>query len=594
MKRWFSALHGSALRYGIVGALACVLATLVAEIFVQVMDPPAAAADDALAVALLIDTSGSMTGLPIQEVQSASLRLLRTWERAHTHLALIPFSTSARLLRPVLQLGQDDQPLAEQVESLQAQGGTAVTAALQTAQEVLDEIGVADRAVMLFTDGEPDRPLSTLLKAEALRRAGIIVVAVGTESADHNFLTLMVGNDETRVFTTQLGSFADAFAQAAQAIEASAFGTASAAQGLVVVAVVALLLAASLLIAENAWQLRGRWWRDLWWIPALGLLLGVAGGFLGQNLLRMDLAAWALVGLACGAALGLTDLAGSRAAGAGAWARIPLKSRRGALFGLAGGLAGGTLFSLFFQDAALTAPAGEALALVARIVGFALLGFFIGLAIKIGEELFKDAWIMGTTKGFYEGKRYILSKPLVSVGRSGSHDVNLYREKDIAGDVGHFVRENGAWFFQPAGEAVAVAINGVPVAGKTRLASSATLRFGHIEFEFRRREAPDANAQRKQWALAGDERTFPLPRRKRISVGRDPACDIALDDPAVEPRHCALEFTRQGLCLTPAPGTFVLVNDQALAASVPRPLSQGDLIVIGQSEFGLIATTPER
>lgn len=101
----------------------------------------------------------------------------------------------------------------------------------------------------------------------------------------------MVGNDEAKVFTTQLGSFADAFAQAAQVIEASAFGTASSEQGLVVVAVVSLLLAASLLIAENAWQLRGRWWRDLWWIPALGLLLGVTGGFLGQNLLRMDLVA---------------------------------------------------------------------------------------------------------------------------------------------------------------------------------------------------------------------------------------------------------------------------------------------------------------
>ena len=287
--RWFSSLHGSVVRYGLVGALACLLATLVAEIFVQIMDPPAA--DDELAVALLIDTSGSMAGPPIQEVQRASIRLLRTWERAHTHLAVIPFSTSARLLRPIVQLGQDAGPLAGQIESLETEGGTAMTAALQTAKAAMHEIGVARKAVMLFTDGEPDRPLAALLRAEAMHREGTIVVAVGTESADRTFLLHLAGNDKTRVFTTQLGRFAEAFAQAAQVIEASAFGTASAEQGLVVVAIVALFLAASLLVAENAWQMRGRWWRDLAWVPALGLLLGVAGGALGQNLLRIDMAA---------------------------------------------------------------------------------------------------------------------------------------------------------------------------------------------------------------------------------------------------------------------------------------------------------------
>ena len=591
--RWFSSLHGSVLRYGLVGALACMLATLVAEIFVQIMDPPAA--DDVdLAVALLIDTSSSMAGPPLQEVQSASIRLLRTWERSNTHLAVIPFSTSARLLRPILQLGQDAGPLAGQIERLEAKGGTAMTAALQTAKAAMHEIGGASNAVMLFTDGEPYRPLSTLLRAEAMHREGITVVAVGTESADRTFLLHLAGNDETRVFTTQLGGFADAFALAAQAIEASAFGTASSEQGLVVVAIVALFLAAALLVAENAWQMRGRWWRDLAWVPALGLLLGVAGGALGQNLLRIDMAAWALMGMACGAALGFTDLTGSRSAGTGLWARVPLKSRRGALFGLAGGLAGGVLFSLFFQNSALITAADEALALAARTLGFSLLGFCIGLSLQIGEELFKDAWIMGTTKGFYEGQRYILGKPLVTVGRSGNNDVNLYRAPGIEGDIGCFVQEGGEWFFQPAGIGDVVAVNGTIASRKTPLASSASLRFGPVEFEFRRRGDPGALAQQKHWALAGDERMFALPRRGRIRVGRAPACDIVLDDPAVAPHHCTLEFTRQGLCLRAQAGAQVSVNDQALRASAPQILSQGDLITIGPLEFGLIATSKEQ
>ena len=163
------------MRYGIVGALACALATLVAEIFVQVMDP-SAAADDALAVALLIDTSGSMTGLPIQEVQSASIRFLRTWDRSQTHLAVIPFSDSARLLRPILQPGQEAQRVTAQIEEFAATGSTSMADGLRKAQQALNEMAAPRKAIMLFTDGEPNNTVPTLLRAEAMRRAGTVIV----------------------------------------------------------------------------------------------------------------------------------------------------------------------------------------------------------------------------------------------------------------------------------------------------------------------------------------------------------------------------------------------------------------------------------
>ena len=103
----------------------------------------------------------------------------------------------------------------------------------------------------------------------------------------------------------------------------------------------------------------------------------------------------------------------------------------------------------FFAGASGEATDSGSTLLGARMAGFAVLGFCVGLAIKMGEEIFKDAWIMGVTKGFYEGKQYVLSKSQVTVGKSGKDDINLHREPHLDGRAGRFVLDGGTWFFQP-------------------------------------------------------------------------------------------------------------------------------------------------
>lgn len=592
MNNNFLSQFRSPLRYALLGMLACVVATLAAEIIIRRVAPPSRAfnPDDPLVIAMLLDVSSSMEGEPISEVRQAAGQFLDTWDRSEAHVAVITFSSDINLLRPILEPGQQlSLALREQIASLTSEGGTNMALALASAEDAFAEIGSTRNAVMLFTDGNPNDPWRTFRQARAMRDRGIVIVGIGTGGADRWLLHRLAGGDDDKVFTTQLGDFADAFEKAATAISASAFGTESAGQGFALVAVVALALAAALLVAENVWGLRGRWWRDLWWLPAFALLLGVISAAIGE-LLGLRVLTWILVGLAMGVALGLTDVAGVRFLFSPRrwWSDLPLKSRRGALFGLIGGLAGGWLFNQIFSDTTLGTSGGAWLALLSRLIGFAVVGFFIGLALKFGEEMLKDAWLMGTTRGFYEGKRYILAKPRVTVGRSGNNDINLARERGLPRAAGHFLKEGRIWFFQPARSVDAVAVNGNAIIHKTPLEDGSAIRLGQTEFAFRQRGDPGRIARALPWALAGDSAVHALPHQDKISVGRDAACDIVLEDPSVQPRHCTLEFTRRGLCLRARAGSRVSVNNQKLTASTRRVLAQGDLLVIGKVELGLI------
>lgn len=582
----------ASLPYALVGAVTAMVAILVAEIFVQALKPPPpeAVAADSLAVAVLIDVSGSMAGEPIEEVRAASIRFLQNWDQPSTRLAVAPFSTSASLLRPILMATQDPQPLVDQIQGLEAEGGTNMAAALEQAQIAFDESPFGRNAVLLFTDGLATDPFRTLRRASAMRQRGIVIVAIGTQAADHNFLLRLTGQDAAKVFSTQLGDFARAFDMAAQAIVTSSFGTASTAQGLAVVAVVALFLAAAFLIAENVRGMRGKWWRDVWWISPVGLALGMLGGSVGEWLFQIPVVTWALVGLSCGAALGLTDVVGGHASAAGVW-RAASRTRRGALWGLAGGIVGGLIFGLLFSEADLATVRGEVASLTSRLAGFGLLGFFVGLAIKVGEELRKDAWLLGTVKGPYEGKQYILSKPEVSVGKSGNNDINLHREGAVEGTIGRFLKEQGEWFFQPEvrdDAAATVAIDGAKRLRRTPLRDNTAIRFGHTEFLFRLRSDPGQSALETKWALAGDNEVFAVPALQEVMIGSAVSCDVAINDASIQFQHCTLQFTREGIQIRPQAGAEVWVNDERLSANKATVLRQGDLITLGSVELALI------
>ena len=581
----------SSLRFAVIGALTCAIATLVAELFLQTplaMQPREESEEIApLVIALLIDTSGSMAGEKISEVKEASIQFINSVERENTYIALISFSSNATLHHPILTPSQNPASLIEKVQKLDATGGTGMAHAIKLAREAFSGIEAPNNAILLFTDGVSSFPMGTLLQAEVLRREGTVIVAVGTADSDISFLNALTLGEPNKLFTTQLGEFATAFDQATEAIvAASAFGTVSTSQGLTVVTIVALFLATALLIAENVWGLRGNWWRDLWWMPPVGAVLGFSGAAIGENLFQIDIATWALVGLTSGVALGLTDLA------MGWQPRNLHKVWRGALFGLSGGAVGGILFVAIYGNADIGTASGEITALISRLSGFGLLGFFIGLALKAGEEIFKDVWLLGTTKGPYEGKQYVFGKPEISVGRSGKNDIILAREHQLGLTEGRFIQIQKNWFYQPVANDASesfVGVNGAPIIQRTRLSDNTTISFGTTSFLFRRRGNLDQDVRKRNWVLVGNEDSFQLPVQDELRIGNSPSSDIVLTDPSIRAHHCTLKFSDQGLRIQGIGSAHIEINDQPILPKTYVVLRQGDLITLGRIELGLVA-----
>lgn len=584
------------LTFAIIGAIACVVGALLFEVLV----PARASSTPSSTVALLIDTSGSMrSDEKIQEVQRAASLYVSAQANAPSTagVSVVRFSGDAQTLSA---LSRDWATHLGAISSLNAEGGTNIARGLEVASDALEgtPTGVA-RTILLFTDGQPDNAERALEVAARLRAGGVRLVAVGTGDADTDFLTEVTG-DSRLVFRAATGGFADAFRRADTAIK-QLFSGASSGRGLlealILGALVTMALGGALLVAENVLGLRGRPWRDLIWVAPLSALLGVGGALLGQGLFLLlpDTApsravAWALVGAVAGAVLGLAE-------------RSPVKAVRGALGGAAGGYVGGFVFAVLGGALSL-----GWLELIGRVLGFAVLGFAIGLMVQLVQQALKRAWITGLTTGPYEGKQYILAKPVVSVGRSDGNDIGLYKEQTLALKLGAFRFADGRWRY--AGEPAQ--ING-QLRPEAVLASGDTIVLGQTSFVFEERGSSQASTPEpsvaplqpppipssltppnpvsspaatgaRRWRLFGETLTE-LPRG-RVTVGRLPENTLRIPDPSVSGYHALLEVADDALFVTDLGSTNgTLLNGARLEQGVPTPLNEGDQLAFGAMQY---------
>lgn len=116
--------------------------------------------------------------------------------------------------------------------------------------------------------------------------------------------------------------------------------------------------------------------------------------------------AWAIVGLAVGVGLSLAS-------------RQRQRIINGAIGGLIGGFVGGALFDFFSSDVS------------ARLVGIAITGAAIGLAIGLVEVARRQHWLEISSGGM-AGKQFILYSGTTSVGASPECDVTLIKDPQIA------------------------------------------------------------------------------------------------------------------------------------------------------------------
>ena len=155
-----------------------------------------------LPVYLLIDTSGSMYGEPIEAVKNGVQVLVSTLRQdpyalETAYLSIITFNTSAQQLTPLTELAAFQQP------NIEASGCTALGEALSLLASKVDSEVTKTTAevkgdwkplVFIMTDGEPTDDLNKGLSEFQKRKFGMVVACAAGQGANTDTLKKITEN----------------------------------------------------------------------------------------------------------------------------------------------------------------------------------------------------------------------------------------------------------------------------------------------------------------------------------------------------------------------------------------------------------------
>lgn len=145
-------------------------------------------------VVVAIDCSGSMLGSNklAQAKDGASRFAAEAFGKGYA-VGLVSFSSDAELRMPCTR---DQADFNRATQRLAIEGLTNMYRALEVASSELTERRDV-RAIVIATDGYPDHETrqATLDRADALKKEGIEIIAVGTVDADHDFLKQLASRD---------------------------------------------------------------------------------------------------------------------------------------------------------------------------------------------------------------------------------------------------------------------------------------------------------------------------------------------------------------------------------------------------------------
>jgi Ca-activated chloride channel family protein len=132
-----------------------------------------------LAIAVALDTSGSMGGEKIEHAKESVIRLIRDM-RDDDEIAMVRFSSRSEMIQPLAPVGRVRSSLIARVEALEAGGGTNIPSALSQALATLADAGKGRvRRVVLASDGLDDGRASSELQARQSAERGTTVSSMG-------------------------------------------------------------------------------------------------------------------------------------------------------------------------------------------------------------------------------------------------------------------------------------------------------------------------------------------------------------------------------------------------------------------------------
>lgn len=149
-------------------------------------------------VYLLIDCSGSMSGQKLQQAKTGGQEYASTALLEGYAVGLISFGSEAHLLH---RAQNDSVQIVRALSSIEIEGSTKLDAALELAiGELSDHEG--NRVIVVVTDGIPDDRAGALAAGARAKRAGMLIVTIGTDDADHDFLRALASEPDLNVETT--------------------------------------------------------------------------------------------------------------------------------------------------------------------------------------------------------------------------------------------------------------------------------------------------------------------------------------------------------------------------------------------------------
>lgn len=104
-------------------------------------------------IVLVLDTSGSMSGTPIEETRKASVNFIDTILQEDASIGVVTYEDSANMLS---DFSMDRNALESVVNGIGPGGSTNIEAGLQMAREMLEYSNAEKKIIVLMSDGEPN------------------------------------------------------------------------------------------------------------------------------------------------------------------------------------------------------------------------------------------------------------------------------------------------------------------------------------------------------------------------------------------------------------------------------------------------------
>jgi Inner membrane component of T3SS, cytoplasmic domain len=257
-----------------------------------------------------------------------------------------------------------------------------------------------------------------------------------------------------------------------------------------------LVIAMGLGLVDALWSLSWRQFGQVSLRVGVALIIGAIGGFLGGivgqllfesiGLNVFFIVGWALVGVLCGASVGMFEFLASV---------LRKKDRRGARSKLIKCLLGGSLGGVTGGALALYLRAGLARLLTERdetllfptAAGFVALGTCIGLLVGLAQVILKEAWVR-VESGFRPGREMILAKETTSIGRGEGTDLPLFGDNGVEKLHATIVQDGSAYFLEDNATPGGTFVNDQKVNGRTPLKSGDLIRVGKSVLRFSERQ----------------------------------------------------------------------------------------------------------